>query len=252
MDERQLILYCAQVNHKYMGLPAGQVKGFEKVTALYKRLSLDSLACAQAWFEGNPRPPKHEPAVDAFWWALVPWCQAMGRDIGVDKQEWGRIFSHPHYAFARYLRETSPAPVWPQTNLIPWRRDPAVAFTGNTLIQDGRFSTVAANVILYNDVEWTKMVIRLTTRWGVLQHIKDIGALLQVRRLLKELKPPYMDTGVQRAYLASDIEFFRDLFRPFQFTQRTRDIIEQWLTAAERACGIISEQVWSQYVTGRK
>lgn len=234
MRTQSVILHCAQVNYDYMRQPAGQLKGYERVTALYKSLALQSWACAQAWVEGNPRPPEHEPAIDAFWWALIPWSLAIGRDMGLDKKELGKIFVHPHYEFARYLRDASPEPVWPQTKLIPWRT------TDNTewKLHDGRFSTVAANVILYNDVVWTKMVIRLTARWGLLHHLKDIPALLQVRRLLKELMPPYTDNAVQRAYLASDTQFFRQLFQPFEFTQRTWDIIEQWITAAERACGI--------------
>ncbi|KKM87065.1 hypothetical protein LCGC14_1272680 [marine sediment metagenome] len=228
MDEKELILHCAQVNNEYMGKAAGQVKGYEKITALYRRLSKESLACAQAWLEGKPKPPKHEPALDAFWWALVPWAHAMGRDMRVDQREWFDKFVKPHYAFARYLHEGHPfsgrwffidpqgaqrrgvpASVWPQ--LWP--------------------ASEAWNVILYNDVRWTKMVIGLTARWGVLQHFKDLPALWQTLRLLKELAPPYR-RNTQHEFLVSDVEFFHELFKPFSFSRETDVMIQQFLRRA--------------------
>jgi len=238
MDEKELILHCAQVNNEYMGKAAGQVKGYEKITALYRRLSKESLACAQAWLEGKPKPPKHEPALDAFWWALVPWAHAMGRDMRVDQREWFDKFVKPHYAFATYLRRwwlgwLQPVRWIQHSRGLEWGV-PAVPFQNQS--RNGVWpqlwpASEAWNVILYNDVRWTKMVIGLTARWGVLQHFKDLPALWQTLRLLKELAPPYR-RNTQHEFLVSDVEFFHELFKPFSFSRETDVMIQQFLRRA--------------------
>ncbi len=230
MNERELILNCAQVNADYMRLPAGQLKGYEKLVKFYQWTADQSLLCAGAW-RRDKLCPAHEPAVTAFWAAIIPWAQALGSNMGVDWGEWGNVFIKPHSQFVRYLGAKNylerPIPVWqtPPTVVSP------------------------AAQILYHDVMWTRLVIKLTARWGLLYHLKDIPVLIQARKLMGELvrpfgkqeietgglwrrPPPPLPTELQHAYLMSDIEFFYKLFEPVAFSPGTRSKIEGFLRTA--------------------
>ena len=103
MNNKEIILKCMEVNHKYMRLPAGKVDGLEAMTRLYKRIAEQCLTCAQAWGQDSPCPD-HEPATDAFIWGVVAWSDAFGLSMGVDMAEWSRLFVYPHDQFASYLR----------------------------------------------------------------------------------------------------------------------------------------------------
>lgn len=207
MTYRELILHCAEVNARYMRLPAGKIKGFEAVVSLYDRIARQSLRCARAWVEHKPCPD-HEAAVSALWWGIVAWADVFGVDAEVEYGEWKQVFISPHLQFAQYLRPNQIAEVLPLVGGSP------------------------AHIILEMDVLWMKHVINLTARWGLWHHLRrDWRALLQARRLMRESRSP--GSPAYRAYLESDIEFFRILFKPFPFTETTRRDIEQWLNIAE-------------------
>lgn len=208
MKHKEIMLNCTRVNHDYMKLPAGKVSGLENMTDLYKRIAQQSLQCAQAWVQESPCPP-HEPAVDAFWWAVVAWADAFGLSIGVHPLEWGKVFIAPHHEFADYLR-----PGRPPEPLSPVDGTPA-------------------ETILELDAQWTELVIKLTTRWGLLHHLKDKDAMIEAQSLQGELQNP--DSPTYKAFLESDLKFFRHLFKPFPFSEQTRKHINAWLKRAEEA-----------------
>ena len=215
--ERKLILHCAEVNVHYMRLPAGQ-GGFQAVAQLYQRLAEESLVCARAWVEAQPCPP-HEAVVDGFWWGVLAWADAFGVSLELDPHDWNRHFVYPHYGFAQYLKAL-PKP-WTAWGRRSWTTNlphikPAVGHP--------------REVILELDVRWTGMVIKLTARWGLLHHLKDLRALRQAIGLMGELHP---STPVGKAYLESDILFFRELFEPFPFSERTSQRIDEFLTRLE-------------------
>jgi len=205
MDIKQIMLSCAKVNKKYMRLPAGKVAGLEELTALYKRIAEQCLQCAKAWVQEIPCPD-HEPATDAFAWGVVAWADAIGIAMGVDPVEWGRIFMFPHEQFAQYLKPGSPPA-------------PLEAGEGSP-----------ADVIMSLDAQWTELVIRLTAQWGSFHHLKDNGAMLEAQNLVGELRNPGGET--YKAFLASDQIFFDHLFKPFQFSELTRNYINAWLKRA--------------------
>ena len=206
MNNREIILNCTRVNHQYMRLPAGKVAGLEAMTALYRRIAAQSLDCAQAWVQDSPCPD-HEPATDAFWWAVVAWADAFGLSMGVDQTEWGSLFMYPHQEFANYLRPGNPPPPLEPVNESP------------------------ANVILTLDATWTELVIKLTTKWGFFHHLKDKNAMLEALNLQGELRIPGSPT--YKAFLESDLTFFHHLFKHFPFSERTRKEIDAWLKRAE-------------------
>lgn len=206
MKQKEIILNCTRVNHKYMRLPAGKVVGLETMTDLYKRIASQSLDCAQAWVQDSPCPD-HEPAVDAFWWGVVAWADAFGLSMGVDMAEWSRLFVYPHDQFANYLRPSNPPPPLEPVNESP------------------------ANVILALDAAWTELVIKLTAEWGLFHHLKDRGAMLEAQRLQGELRTPGSPTC--KAFLESDLTFFHHLFKNFPFSEQTRKYINAWLKRAE-------------------
>lgn len=208
MKEKEIILNCTRVNHQYMRLPAGKVAGLETMTELYRRIASQSLDCAQAWVQDNPCPD-HEPAVDAFWWGVVAWSDAFGLSMGVDMAEWSRLFVYPHDQFAGYLKPgRAPAPL-----------DPV----------DGS----PANVILTLDAMWTELVIKLTAQWGLFHHLKDKGAMIEAQSLQGELRNP--ESPTYKAFLESDLVFFRHLFKHFPFSEPTKKYIAAWLKRAEEA-----------------
>ncbi|KKM63376.1 hypothetical protein LCGC14_1512140, partial [marine sediment metagenome] len=126
---------------------------------------------------------------------------------GSDQLEWGRLFIYPHQEFANYLRPGSPPPPLEQVNESP------------------------ANVILTLDAAWTELVIKLTAQWGFLHHLKDKDAILEAQKLGGELRTPGSPT--YKAFLESDLAFFRHLFKLFPFSEQTRKHIAAWLKKAE-------------------
>ena len=206
MNHKEIILNCTRVNHQYMRLPVGKVAGLETMTALYRRIASQSLDCAQAWVQDSPCPD-HEPAVDAFWWGVVAWSDAFGCSMGVDMAEWSRLFVDPHCQFANYLRPGNPPPPLEEVNDSP------------------------ANVILTLDARWIELVIKLTAQWGTFHHLKDKGAMLEAQGLKDELLTP--GSPAYKAFLESDLNFFRHLFQNFPFSEQTRKYIAAWLKRAE-------------------
>lgn len=208
MNNRQIILRCTDVNSRYIRLPAGSVSGLKNLRKLYKRMATQSLVCAHAWVEDMPCP-NHEPAVDAFWWGVVAWADAFGLSMGVDQTEWGRVFVAPHDEFASYLRP----------NGLP---EPLPVVSGPP-----------ADIILRLDTLWMERVIKLTTRWGLMAHLKDKGALSEAQNLGADLRNP--GSPAYKAYLESDLEFFRKLFVNFPFSQGVRKKLDDFITKAEES-----------------
>lgn len=206
VDEKKLMHRCCEVNCEYMRLPAGSLDEYRHIAGLYQRFADQSLLCAGAWLRNRPCP-RHEPGVDAFWWAVTAWTDAFGISIGVDMAEWSRKFVHPHFEFARYLRPGEELPVI----------DPHAALPAETILE--------------LDVRWMKLVVDLTSRWGMLAHLKDMPALHEAQRLEKALRA---EDGVARAaYLKSDLKFFQELFEPFPFEYKTRQQLNDWLAMAD-------------------
>jgi len=203
--QRRLMVHCTRVNAGYMRLPGG-LEGYEAMVSLYQRIAAQSEACAQAWLEERTCPP-HEPATSAMWWAVVSWALSFCKDLDVDNQEWQEVFVSPHLGFASYLRSAAPSPSWE----LGARRSPVEA-------------------ILLHDVRWIKLVIKLTTRWGLWRHLKDWRALWQARRLIQALRD--ITSEEARIYLKSDLRFFKDLFEPFPWAEETRKHLNAWLTLA--------------------
>lgn len=209
MNSRELIHYCCEVNCEYMRLPAGALTEYQHIRKLYERLADQSLLCAGFWFRAKPCP-KHEPAVDAFWHAVVAWADAFGVSVleePPELQDWDVTFLAPHVAFADYLRPTERRYMAPQ-GLHP------------------------ADAIIELDIQWMKMVMQLTRKWGLVQHLKDLPAWREAQRLETELRDP--DSPVRAAYLSSDLAFFAELFKPFDFKPETRKQLEDWLALARK------------------
>ncbi len=199
---RDIILKCTQVNVDYMRLPAGMVDGYRDLVALYKRIARQSLDCAQAWVANRPCPD-HEPAVDAFWWGITSWAKAFGLSVGADPWEWPATFVAPHEEFAGYLRPGSPG-------------EGLEIVTGNP-----------GEMVMKLDAAWMMLVVKLTAQFGLFHHLKDHGAMMQARSLDQELRRP--DSPAYKAYLESDLVFFRQLFKNFPFSQKTVVRLSEWL-----------------------
>jgi len=205
MDIKEIMRNCADVNQRCR-LP--KVAGLENMTELYKRIASQSLQCATAWHKYHPCP-QHEPATDAFWWGVVAWADAFGLSMGVDPEEWGPKFVYPHEQFAQYLRPGRPP-------------EPLEEVDGSP-----------ANVILSLDARWTELVIKLTAKWGLVHHLKkDKDAMIEAQNLIRELKNPA--SRAYKAFLESDLVFFRALFQLFPFSDVTRNYIHNWLARAEQ------------------
>ncbi len=205
-NDRELIHHCCEVNREYMRLPAGELQNYQAIAGLYQRLAEQSLLCAGAWLR-NHSCPDHEPAVDAFWWAVVAWADAFGISAGIEPVEWGRKFLEPHFEFANYLRPCS-------------QPDCIEAHAGKP-----------GEVILELDVRWMTLVMKLTGKWGWWHHLKDMPAVLEAQKLETELRST--DGMVREAYLKSDLRFFKELFKPFPFTAQTRIQLMDWLAMAD-------------------
>ena len=130
--------------------------------------------------------------------------------------EWGRMFVFPHEQFANYLRPGKPPA-------------PLVAI----LCPLHSRNESPANVILTLDATWTELVIKLTAKWGLLHHLKDKDAMIEAQRLQGELRDPR--TITYKAFLESDLTFFRHLFKHFPFCETTKKYIDAWLKKAEEA-----------------
>lgn len=205
-DIRKLMVRCTEVNRDYMRLPAGALDEYRNIASLYQRLADQSYECAQAWLR-DEACPEHEPAVDAFWWAVVSWAEALGTSMGIEPDEWYKVFVRPHRAFADYvLCGPHPEVIEPHAGL-------------------------PAETILELDVRWMNLVVKLTSKWGMLAHLKDMPALHEAQKLEKVLRAP--DGAARAAYLKSDLVFFRELFKPFSFEYKTRQQINDWLAMAD-------------------
>lgn len=202
MNPKKLMVHCALLNFQYMDLEAGQLEGYEAMVNLYRRIAGQSLVCAQAMYQQRDCPP-HDPAVDAFWWANVSWALNIGKGVGVDETEWYNVFVSPHVGFASYLKP------------IAW---------------DLRMFADMDDIIR-NDICWAKLVIKLTARWGLLHHLKDVRSLWQTWKLIRNLNRRHSKEW--EAYLSSDIFFLRFLFAPFEFSTATRKELNSWLAKAE-------------------
>jgi len=207
MNNREIILKCTEINRDYMRLPAGMVQGYQAMVNLYQRIANQSVECAQAWVEDKPCP-SHEPAVSAFWWAVVSWADAFGSSIGVDMEEWDTVFVAPHDQFASYLMPRSRSEFLPVVVGSP------------------------AQIVMELDSSWTDLVIRLTIRFGGI-NLRDRRALVGARHLQQELRKE--GSPVYKAYLQSDLEFFRQLFKNFTFSEKTVMALGDWLLKLEEA-----------------
>jgi hypothetical protein len=205
MNNKEIILNCMEVNYKYMRLPAGELHNYKKLAALYQRLAGQLLQCAKAWLDDEPCP-EHEPACDAFIWGVVEWAEAFGTSVGVDSVEWADVFIRPHEQFANYLL------AGPHPEKLP--------FLGGA----------PADIILRLDVIWMERVVKLTAKWGLQQHLKDVLALREAQSLEKELRSP--DSPAYRAYLDSDIAFFKALFPIFPFSKNLKSRLDEFIAAA--------------------
>lgn len=212
-NPRELMLHCTWVNEAYMRLPAGMVNGYSLVADLYKRLATQSRICAEAWVN-DQRCPAHEPAVDAFWVAVVPWAVSFGQSLGVPQYEWRNLFVAPHEQFVEYLCEGRSCDELPIVSGTP------------------------SEIIMRLDAEWMKMVASLTGRWAFWSYLKDMPALVQAKALDSALQQP--GSEAQRAYLTSDLVFFRQLFAPFPFSAKMRADIGVILLAVEEEIKIMS------------
>ncbi len=74
--------------------------------------------------------------------------------------------------------------------------------------------------------------MRLTARWGLPHHLKDLPSLWHSLNLVRRLKRWPDPMAV--AYLESDLMFLRQLFDYFPFSPRLRATLDQFIDAAER------------------
>ncbi len=228
LSNSEVILRCMDTNVRYMATtPAGKA-GYPAVVRLYQRIAKESLDCAAAWVAGNPCPP-HEPATSAFWWGVAAWASDFTRDVlswhsggqplpgrGVLFQELQDIFCRPHREFAQWLKPRSFGTV---ISLWDFADTYEVDHIGSP-----------ARIILLHDAAWTAKVMRLTARWGLVHHLKDLPALVQGLLLMRRLKRPGDPVG--RAYLDGDLVFLKELFGHFPFTPQTQAVLDHFLEDA--------------------
>lgn len=228
MTDREIILECALTNQKYMHLRVGNA-GFPRVVKLYRRLAEASVFLAEEYYLGKPRPSPHEPAVDAFWWAVQGWSSSFMGDIlnrspAAFTGEMLRQFWRTHYDFADWLRPLGVIPLYPSTPSMQ----------------------SASGLILGHDDYWTRQVIRLTARWGILRgdlrQLKDGPALIETGLLLRRLTKLPSGDPVAMAYLASDIMFLGDLFGHFNFPPKGKTLLQGFLDQAIDEAEVLERQ----------
>ena len=252
-EDRQAIARCAATNRAYMTGPsiggrpptAAAVAGYPAVVKLYQRIAGESLNLANRWvqeadleavegdsYPGGPAVPAHSVAVDAFWWAVSLWAKDFCSDMvtwwdGMSEAEPGvrqrerknelirdeltRVFVHPHVDFANWMkmRRGRWVDIWAETT-VP-------------ILTPGQ-------IILDHDARWTLQVIKLTARWGLHRHLKDLPALWQGLLLIRKLRQH--DNAVAGAYLESDLVFLAELFGHFPLGRRTMTMIDVFLQIA--------------------
>ncbi len=221
MTAPEVMAKCAANNLAYMrATPAGRA-GYGAVVRLYERIASQSLDCARAWEAGMPCPP-HEPVVDAFWWGVAAWANVFCADVaawfgpvhaGIIHNGLQESFCCPHQEFAQWLR-----PEIPGARMVACYSPQVVGSS-------------PAGIILGHDAAWTLLVIRLTARWGLLRHLKDLPALWQSLRLVRRLRR--WPDPVAGAYLESDVAFLREMFGHFDFRPHVRLALDRFLESAE-------------------
>lgn len=222
-ERKAIMVACAATNLDHMRTtPAGEASP-STLVKLYQRMAIQGLSCAQAWQEGKPCPP-HEPAVDAFWWGVAAWAGVFSNDLLQclelkDKRrlhyELQEVFCRPHREFACWLRPLDP------------REAAGVLHDYNPVT-----GISAVQLVLAHDIAWTRLVMRLTARWGLLRHVSDLPALWQSLTLVRRLER--WPDPLAQAYLESDLLFFRRLFAQFPFSPRLRAALDEFISAAER------------------
>ena len=226
-----IIRSCAATNAAYMlETPAGTA-GYPAVVNLYAKIAAESLVLAAAWDEGGSCPP-HDPAVDAFWCGVAHWSAtffhdviqwwverrrsstdiepvgALGKAKASDLLDAREVFYRPHQEFATWLRFAER----PTYRIRP------------------RAIDSPARIILEHDAAWTIGVIKLTARWGLVRHLKDLPALWQSVALVRRLRSFPNDAAL--TYLHSDLEFLERLFSNFPFSAEARAVLHVFLERA--------------------
>lgn len=208
VDEKQLILKSMLVNNDYMRLPVGQLHNYPHIIGLYKRIAQQCVEASLCWANGEACP-RHEPAADAFLWAIVAWLDPLAISAGFEIGEWRRVIVQPHWHFAEYMRPGLPAEAMPPVIGSP------------------------AEIIVSLDVLFLERVVKLTSKWGLPHHIKDLPAVNEAHGLDAELKKPCSPAWL--AYLESDLRFFDNFFIPYPLTARMRNDITSFLDTARTA-----------------
>ena len=111
---------------------------------------------------------------------------------------------------------------------VPWQRG-----YGNAPEPLPEVDGSPADIIMKLDALWMERVIKLTAKWGFLHHLKDKAAMDEAQQLGAQLRDP--GNPAYKAYLESDLAFFRALFKPFSFSVPTRTHINNCLKQAEEA-----------------
>ncbi len=254
-EDRQAILNCTHTNAMYMAAsapggrpPTAAVEaGYPAVVGIYRRIARDSSRLANQWVqeadleavEGDRYPgepvPAHSAAVDAFWWGVSIWAKDFCSDMvtwwdGMSEAEPGvrqrerknelireeltRVFVYPHFEFACWLR---PRPGWWGSGR--WKKPVATV----PILTPGQ-------IILDHDALWTLQVIKLTARWGLHRHLKDVPALWQALLLVRKLRQH--DNAVAGAYLESDLAFLAEIFGHFPLGRRAKTMVDVFLQVA--------------------
>lgn len=227
---KAVMVQCAKTNAKYMDMRVGQV-AYSRLVKLYRRIAEASVGLAEEYSDGAPRPSPHEPAVDAFWTAAAAWSHNFTVDVlrsyptpnfVEDNHGICSTFCGPHRQFAQWLRPQ-------RIRVYPFASAPPLG-----TLKPGK-------IILLHDHQWTMQVIKLTARWGLWYHLKDIPVLWETRRLLQDLKtwpdgnPPRGIPAMTIAtdYLQADLVFLEELFGHFKLSPAVKDTIQVFLARAQ-------------------
>jgi hypothetical protein len=225
--------------------PTARSAGYPAVVGIYQRIASESLNLANRWvqeadleavegdsYPGGPAVPAHSAAVDAFWWGVFFWAEHFCSDMvtwwdGMPDAEPGvrqrerknelirdeliRVFVAPHFEFANWLR------------MQRGRWEGLCSETSVPILTPGQ-------IILDHDARWTLEVIKLTARWGLHRHLKDLPALWQALLLIRKLRQH--DNAVASAYLESDLAFLAELFGHFPLGRRAKTMVDVFLQVA--------------------